>query len=253
MVRPEFLDVQYRFTAHMRDPERCPGPADVEDRRLNVYRDLIYRNVEGFIANGFPVLRRLTDDDRWHDMVRDYFIRHRARSALFSRVPQEFLLYLCDERDDPLDPPFIRELAHYEWLEVEVSLDTRELNEVTVDPKVELLDGCPVPNPVMRPYVYAYPVHQIGPALQPFTVPEEPTYLVVFRNRSDKISFLELNTVSARLLELILEGKGRTGRHLLTTIATELKHPNDSVVIEGGHTILQTFLEKDIVLGTQIL
>jgi len=253
MVRPEFIDLQYRFTAHMRDPERSPGPVDVEDRRLNVYRDLIYRNVEGFIANGFPVLRSLTDDGRWHDMVRDYFIRHRARTALFSRMPQEFLLYLCDERDDPKDPLFIRELAHYEWLETEVSLDTRELDDVTVDPNAELLDGCPVPNPVMRPCVYDYPVHKIGPAIQPLTAPEEPTYLVVFRNRSDRIGFLELNAVSARLLELILKEKKTSGRQLLATIAAELKHSDDSVVIEGGHTILQMFLEKDIVLGTRTL
>ena len=251
MARPQFIDLQYRFTAHMRNPAQCPGPADVEDRRLGIYRDLLYNNVEGFMSNGFPVLRSIIDDTRWHAMIRDYFSRHEARTALFPKMPQEFLQYLADERDDPADPPFMRELAHYEWLEVEVSLDTRELDEVVVDEELDLLDGCPVPNPVIRPQAYAFPVHRLSPEVQPHTPPDEPTYLVVFRDRKDEIGFMELNAVSARLLELIVRDEGKATRELLELIAAELEHPDPAVVIEGGRTILQTFLEKDIVLGTR--
>ena len=251
MARPQFIDLQYQFTAHMRDPAHCPGPADVEDRRLNIYRDLLYKNVEGFMSNGFPVLRSLTDDTRWHAMMRDYFSRHQARTALFPKMPQEFLQYLADERDDPEDPPFMRELAHYEWLEVEVSLDARELDEVVVNDDLDLIDGCPVPNPVIRPQSYTFPVHRISPDVRPQTAPEEPTYLVVYRNRNDEIGFMELNAVSARLLELILRDDGKPAREMLAVIAAELEHPDPAVVIEGGRTILQTFLDKDIVLGTR--
>ena len=237
----------------MRDPAQCPAPADVEDRRLGIYRDLLYKNVEGFMSNGFPVLRSIIDDTRWHAMIRDYFSRHEARTALFPKMPQEFLQYLADERDDPADPPFMRELAHYEWLEVEVSLDTRELDEVVVDDELDMLDGCPVPNPVIRPQVYAFPVHRLSPKVQPQTPPDEPTYLVVFRDRKDEVGFMELNAVSARLLELILRDEGKSTRELLELIATELEHPDPAVVIEGGRTILQTFLEKDIMLGTRAI
>ena len=205
------------------------------------------------MSNGFPVLRSIIDDTRWHAMIRDYFSRHEARTALFPKMPQEFLQYLADERDDPADPPFMRELAHYEWLEVEVSLDTRELDEVVVDDELDMLDGCPVPNPVIRPQVYAFPVHRLSPKVQPQTPPDEPTYLVVFRDRKDEVGFMELNAVSARLLELILRDEGKSTRELLELIATELEHPDPAVVIEGGRTILQTFLEKDIMLGTRAI
>ena len=40
--RPAFTEIQLRFTAHIRDPERIPPPADVDDRRMAVYRDLLY-------------------------------------------------------------------------------------------------------------------------------------------------------------------------------------------------------------------
>lgn len=203
------------------------------------------------MSNGFPVLRSLIDDTRWHAMMRDYFSRHQARTALFPKMPQEFLQYLADERDDPDDPPFMRELAHYEWLEVEVSLDTRELNYVTVDEEVDLMNGCPVANPVIRPQAYTFPVHRISPEVQPQTAPEAPTYLVVYRDRKDGIGFMKLNAVSARLLELILRNDGKSTQALLGLIAAELEHPDPAVVIEGGRTIIQTFLDKDIVLGTR--
>ena len=65
--------VQYEFAANLRDPKRNKTPADIEDRRMEIYRDLFYRNVEGFISNSFPVLRKLYSDDDWHKMVRDFF------------------------------------------------------------------------------------------------------------------------------------------------------------------------------------
>ena len=91
MPRPRFQEIQYGFTRHMRDPENHPGPPDIEDRRMEIYRGLLYRNVEGFIANSFPVLRKITSDDRWHAMIRDYFKRHQAHTPLFPKMPQEFL------------------------------------------------------------------------------------------------------------------------------------------------------------------
>jgi uncharacterized protein len=253
MASPNFIDLQYRFTAHMRDPDHCPGPEGVEDRRLGIYRELLYNNVEGFMSNAFPILRSIISDERWHAMMRDYFARHQARTALFPRMPQEFLRYLADERDDRHDPPFMRELAHYEWLEVEVSLDTRELGDVEVDPSADLLDGRPRPNPVVRPQVYAFPVHRISPEVQPQTAPGEPTYLVVFRNREDDVSFMELNAVSARLLELILSDQPRSSRAMLEMIARELEHPDPAAVIAGGRAILETFVDKGIVLGFRTL
>ena len=251
MASGSFSDLQYRFTAHMRDPARNPGLDDVEDRRLQIYRDLLYKNVEGFMANSFPVLRKIFDDERWHAMIRDYFSRHQSRTPLFPKMPLEFLQYLATERDAAGDPAFVQELAHYEWLEVEISLDTREIDDTGIDARVELLDAVPIANPISRPHAYAFPVHRIGPDFQPQTPPAEPTYLVVFRNRADEVSFMALNAVSARLLDLLIENTGRPGLVLLQQIAAELNHSNVQTVIDGGHAILETFLAKDIVLGTQ--
>ena len=140
--RPAFMDRQYAFAAHIRDPQRAAPPEDVEDRRMQIYRDLFYNNVQDFMANSFPVLRGLYSDDDWHALVRDYFARHRAHSPLFLQMPQEFLRYLESERGErPEDPLFLRELAHYEWVELALSIDTREIGYEGVDIGGDLLAG----------------------------------------------------------------------------------------------------------------
>jgi len=211
-----FKDVQYAFTRHMRDPENNPPPEGIEDRRMGVYRELVYNNIEGFIANSFPVLRKITPDDRWHEMLRDYVCHHQAHTPLFPRMPLEFLQYLEDERHGHSeDPDFILELAAYEWAEISIALDTREIEMNGIDVGGDLLTGVPVLNPLILPQTYQYPVHQISPDYLPDTPPEVQTYLLVYRRRDDEVGFLELNTVSARLVECMQDNNDKTGLQLL--------------------------------------
>lgn len=254
-TRSESLaDIQYAFARHIRDPENQPAPADVEDRRMEIYRSLFYRNVESFLANSFPVLRKIIPDEQWHDMIRDYFSRHQARTPLFTKMPTEFLQYLEHERSGHSDDyPFLLELAHYEWLEVELSLDNRDISEVGIATDTDLLAGIPVLSALIRPMTYQFPVHNISPDYLPESAAEKPTYLVVFRNRNDEIGFLELNSVAARMLELLQQQSERTGEELLQQIAEELQHPDPAAVIKGGLEIMQGMHEKDIILGTKII
>ena len=249
--RPRFQEIQYGFAQHIRDPEQQPAPADIEDRRMEIYRGLFYRNVEGFIANSFPVLRKITPDDRWHEMIRDYFKNHQAHTPLFPKMPQEFLQYLEQERDDKDDPPFMLELAHYEWIELAVSLDTRDISWEGINPDGDLLAGIPVLSPLTVLLSYRYPVHTISPEIQPQEPPPQPTYIVVYRDRHHKVGFVELNPVSARLLALIQADTSKNGRALLESIAAELKHPNPEVVIKGGLETMQNLLQKDVLLGVK--
>jgi len=217
-----FKDVQYAFTRHMRDPENNPAPEGIEDRRIGVYRELVYNNIEGFIANSFPVLRKITPDDRWHEMLRDYVCNHQAHTPLFPRMPLEFIQYLKDERHrHPQDPDFLLELATYEWAEIAISLDTREIEMDGIDVEGDLLTGVPVLNPLIMPQTYQYPVHRISPDYLPDAPPEDPTYLLVYRRKDDEVGFLELNTVSARLIECMQANDDKTGLQLSTVIGRD--------------------------------
>jgi hypothetical protein len=245
-----FKEVQHVFTQHMRDPENNPAPEGVEDRRIGVYRELVYNNIEGFIANSFPVLRKITPDEQWHEMLRDYVCNHQAHTPLFPRMPLEFIQYLEDERHGhPEDPDFLLELATYEWAEIAISLDTREIELDGIDIEGDLLAGIPVLNPLILTQTYQYPVHQISPDYLPDAPPELPTYLLVYRRKDDEVGFLELNPVSARLIECIQGNNNKSGLQILEGIAGELEHPDPQVVINGGKEIMRDMHSKDIILG----
>lgn len=251
---PRLRDLQYGFTAHIRDPGNAPRPADVEDRRMAIYRDLFYHNVEGFLANGFPVLRALLEDDRWHAMARDFFARHRSKSPYFKEIGKEFLTYLESERDHPDDPPFLWELAHYEWVEMAVGTGEYDHDPHRPGPRQADPDGDPATGiPVLAPFAwllhYRYPVQRIGPE-QPSPEPEA-TYLVVYRTHEDEVAFLALNPVTMRLLELIRQASEASGEALLRRIADELRHPNPEVVIRGGLEILEDLRRRGVLAGTR--
>ena len=136
----KFQDVQYQFTAHIRNPEKNPAPSEIEDRRMEIYRGLLYRNVQGFIANAFPVTRQLYKDENWHKMIRDFFSSHTSHSPYFKDISKEFLDYLTNERVSlPEDPKFLSELAHYEWLEIMLTFVDREIDWESINADGDLL------------------------------------------------------------------------------------------------------------------
>src|SRR5680860_354546 len=248
---PEFQRAQFVFTAHVRDPKVNARPPDIEDRRMAIYRNLFYNNIQGFIASGFPVLRQLYNDDDWHRMARDFFAHHRSHPPYFLEISQEFLKYLQEERrPQPEDPPFIKELAHYEWVELALSVAEDEPDWSHIDTQGDLLEGRPVLSPLAWLLSYQYPVHRIGPDFRPEAPAEQPTWLLVHRDARDKLGFMEVNPVTARLVALLEKAPEKTGRELLAQIAEELKHPRPELVCQGGAQTLTTLKDHGILLGT---
>ena len=47
----------HALAAHVRNPATQPGPPGIEDRRLAVYRELVFNNLAGLLGQGFPEIR----------------------------------------------------------------------------------------------------------------------------------------------------------------------------------------------------
>ncbi len=248
----DFQRVQRQLTDYIRDPDRHAGPGGVEARRLKIYRDLFYNNIEGFLSGGFPVLRKLYSDESWQALVRDFMVRHHCQSPYFLQIAEEFLDYLQRERGSRADdPPFLLELAHYEWVELALDVAEGELLQPGVDPDGDLIDAVPVVSPLAWSLAYRFPVHRIGPGHVPEEAPAEATYLVVYRNSNDDVKFLETNAVTARLLALLEGGEGCTGRQAMAQIAEEMQHPQPDSLIEHGRAMLERLRGLGIVIGSR--
>ena len=249
---PEFQQKQFAFAAHIRDPENNPAPSGVEDRRMAIYRELFFNNLHSLLGSTFPVIKKLHKPDKFRSLIRAFMVQHEAQTPYFLEVPQEFLAFLQDEyelQDD--DFPFLIELAHYEWVELALSV-SEEVNDTTkVDPDGDLLQGIPVRSVLAWTYAYQYPVHRISKDYQPTEPGEALTFLVVCRKANDDMDFLELNPVTARLLELIEANEQDSGRELLLKLADEINYPDVEALLQHGAEAMQQMRQTEILLGTR--
>ena len=251
--QPDFKAVQYQFTAHIRDPENNPPPAGIEDRRMEIYRGLLYRNIEGFVANSFPILRKMYSDEHWHKMIRDFVSTHQSQSPYFKEIALEFINYLVDERTPQKeDPAFLTELAHYEYQEIFMKLVDAEIDWQRIDKEGDLMAHSPVLTPFVQLNRYQYPVHNIAALNQLENAPETPTFLLVYRDLADEVGFMEINPMTARLIELISAQPQLSGKEILLTLAKEIPDLREEVILHGGHTTFTELKAKDIILGTTI-
>ena len=238
---------QMAMARYLRDPRGQPPPAGVERRRLKIYEDLVYNNIEGFISGGFPVLCSLYEPVDWHALMRLFIDQHRCHTPYFLEISQEFLRFLmADHTLRACDPPFIAELAHYEW--VELALDVSE--EILPEPVAigNVLETVPTLSPVAWSLRYDFPVHRIGPGFQPQQA-AEPTFLVVYRDRMDQVQFIEQNAAVARLLELVRDNDAATVRALLCALAAELGMAEESMLAFGSQQFEQLIAASVVLVA----
>ena len=248
---PAFQQLQRAFAAHIRNPEQAPRPAEVPERRMRVYRELIFRTIDGLVANAFPVLRRILGADRWEALMRAFVAEHACETPLFNEIAGEFVEWLAAHPGAVEGlPAFAPELAHYEWVELALMVEAIEPDPSHADPNGDLLAGVPVLSPLAWPLAYQYPVHQLSPDYLPEAPPAQPTWLLAHRTRQDAVRFTGLNAISARLLGLIA-AEPDTGQALLDRIAAEAGFDDPTPVRTEGARQMQAWRESDILLGVR--
>ena len=251
--RPEFQEKQYAFAAHIRDPQHVPAPDGIENRRMAIYRELFFNNLRSLLSNMFPVLSELLSDEKWRRLVRRFMQRHQAQTPYFLQLPAEFLDFLQNEYEpEPDDFPFLVELAHYEYIELALSVSEETNDMEGVDPEGDLLSGIPVKSELAWVFAYQYPVHRISRNFLPDAPAEQPVYLAVYRGTDDKVGFLELNAVTAGLLNAIEQNEAaRTGDALLRKLAADINYPDVDAFIEHGAAALREMRSLEILTGTR--
>jgi uncharacterized protein len=248
-VTPDFQDYQRAFTRHVRDPEKHPRPEGVPAGRMEVYNELLFKNIVSQVSSCFPVARSILGEHAWKALVRAFFATHRCRTPYFRQIPEEFLQYMQERESSDQKPDFLIYLLHYEWVELSVEISDKEADMAGVDPAGDLCVGNPVLAPARMLLTYPYAVHRIGKDYQPSPEQREQTSLLVFRNSSDKVRFIVMNQVSARLIALLDSGSV-SGNQALAQIVEELRHPNPESALEGGCNILENLREEGAIIGT---
>lgn len=248
MAPADFRGYQRAFTLHVRDPRAHPRPAGVSARRMNIYNELMFNNVRGFLDACFPVSRELLGEIRWTRIARRFFAEHRCTTPLFRQIPEEFVRWMATRPASVKMPDFLPHLLHYEWVELALDVNPKETLVPGTDAAGDLLSGRPVLNPVSLLLEYPYAVHKIGSGYRPRPAQQEATFILAFRNHDDRVRFIVLNPVSARLVALLRDTR-LTGRGALRRMAREMNHPDPAVVVAGGAQILENLRREEAVIG----
>jgi uncharacterized protein len=249
---PDFQQYQLQFAGYIRNPQKNSRPSKVTAKRMRVYTEIVFNNLESSIAACFPVSKKVLGVRCWEKLVRGFFSGHQSHSPLFRQIPEEFLRYL-----DSLDgiggiPPYLKSLAHYEWVELALAVADVTQDLDNIDTEGDLLDGKSVLPAALALLSYEYPVQLISSRFKPSQPLAQPVHLLVFRDTNDDVRFIEINQMTARLLGLI-QAEATSGRDALQKLAAEMHHPDPQALIGFGQSILTDLRAQGAILGIQVL
>jgi hypothetical protein len=245
-----FQAFQFALARHLRSPRNAGRPAGVVPRRAGIYRELVRNNLEGFLLACFPVTRTLLGPRRWQRLVSAFFRDARCHTPYFREIPREFLGWLLATDAPPIAlPPWMGELAHYEWAELAVDvMETAAPQDYAA--AGDLLSDRPVLAPALMNLAYAWPVHRIGRDWRPRK--PSATHLLVFRDAHEAVQFIELNPLSAQLVVLLQAADGQLGgRDACLQIANELQHPEPELLLVHGAQLLNQLRTAGAILGSR--
>ena len=246
MSAPDFQAFQHAFARHIRDPHHTARPAGVPARRMAVYNELLFNNITGFLDPCFPVCRKLLGESRWRRLNRSFYRDWKSHTPWFREIPREFVRYLSEAIIRQPLPAWFAELAHYEW--AELAVDVMDCPIPGHDPAGDLMQQPVVLNPARLALAFAWPVQRIGPDYRPRK--PQATQIVVYRDTDDRVQFVEINPVTARLLALLTE-QPTSGDNACRQIAAELQHPNPAQLVAFGTALLDNLRRQGIILGVQ--
>ncbi len=247
----DFQTIQLQLAEHLRDPENNPPPKGLEPRRLAIYRRLFFNNIVNFITKTFPVLNKLYTEKEWRRLARSFYAGYTSHSPYFADIPKSFVEYLSGHHKmEEHDPPFLVELAHYEWAEFALSVADQTVDWQRVDPNGDLFDRSPLLSPLAWRFTYRWRVHQISPQSRPQTPNIRPTHLILCRRRDGKVHFILINDTTAALCEELGKKPAQTGRQSIENISKKLGLPRTRMTLENGLDLLENMRRKEVILGT---
>ena len=213
---PSFQQAQFKLANIIRTGEgRIDG---VEQRRLKIYQELFFNNVEGFCSSAFPVFKSLLTENQWRQLISDFFVQHECETPHFIEISQEFLAYIAEHKQEALPYPYMIELAHYEWVELASSVaeGKTEIGELT-QPVMEVVFNVPEATYALS---YQFPVHAISEQNKEAVVPEL-TNLIVYRDQDFDVQFVLTDQISVIAIQLLQQMPGSTGKDIVDVLVAQ--------------------------------
>ncbi len=242
-----FQAEQARLAAYLRTPATAPPPMSSE--RAAVYADPVYRNLEGVLSSGFPVLKRLSSDAEWTTRVRAFLHDHRCTPAEFHRAAGCFVDHCLTRAHSGTEyDGRVAELAHYEWVEMVLAIAADRV-DFSIAPQPDTLLTL---SPLAAVLTYRYPVHRWSAPQHLMEGSPEPSFFVVRRQRDDRVRFMAVNALSWELLERLRLSPAAGWSGAVEAFAMRYPHLATALV-EQSAALKQQFIDADVLVPSAAL
>ena len=246
----DFQALQRQLTAHLRDPQSNPAPEGPEDRRIAIYRRLVFGNVSRLLAANFPIARKQLGEEAFSALIRDFLREHRAETPYFPRLAGELQAwYQKVQHRREHDPAWLRELILFESEKRKLRNCEDPAPAPEIDPEGDVISGVPAPSPLLRLLTLRYPVHKGKSVKLDDAPPDVPSFLLLRRDSAGRMRTDELAVLSAGLLAMILDGATRTGAELLENMMHRAPADARPPLIKQGKEHLRRFRRIGVLLG----
>lgn len=172
----------------------------VPERVGRLYQELIFNSVANFPQQCFPICKRLLGE-RFDTLCRTFFQDYPLHSPYFTQINHDFVQFL---ESQPSLPDGIAELAHYEWVELLVDIDSDK------EPIAVLAsDGGDIAlNPSLQNLHYGYAVQLMTFTSELADLQACETFLFMYRQSDDSVETMQTNALTHLLIDFMQHSDG---------------------------------------------
>ena len=245
MLTNDFRQYQFALARHLRDPLGVPAPEGVSVAEALACTQEMAANLNELLMPAFAITRAVLGEDLWQHTLRLFLHDAPTHSPWATAVQEAYVKFLGHNTLVQHLPPWLEDLAHYEWLQCAVA--AADVTWPAHDPHGDLRTGVVVLNPSHVEVMYDWPVQRINLTHKPFEM--QPTYLSIVRDMRDKVRVVESSRFRRHLVDMLRQGQ--TGAQAFTALAQWLEHPDVDTFIQEGMPVLKQLQREGVVLGTR--
>ena len=226
--------------SHAARGHKQTGSPEFDEKRLAIYQRLLLNNLNEVVSPCFPILLSILPSDTWWDILEDFFKHYRVTTPVFHELPFFMVEYL---QHHPIEGyPFAYELAHYEWIELEVELSEPERNHSETG-AISLLEQVWRLSNTARLLEYNYEVDKISTDYRPHEAVK--TYLLVYQIE-DEVAFLKLNELSFQLLSMMLN-ESMSAKDIIHLLCETHPQLNETDLISACIPLITDLFDEQIL------
>jgi len=226
--------------SHAARGHSSPDLSCFDEKRLAIYRELLLNNLHEVISPCFPVLLSILPEAYWQQILKNFLKDYSVLTPIFHELPKYMVSYLKEHPNS--DYPFMAELAHYEWVELEVELCAKS-EDPALNKRINLLEQPWQLASTARLLQYHYEVDKISPDYLPESMTN--TYLIVYRIEN-QVEFLKINELSYQLL-IIMFQESLSAKSVIHALCETNQQLNENELISASSYLISLLYDDQII------